>query len=319
MVITLYNYDAKESIYEFTCEVESKYFIDSKLKEAEITEFSADDESFEIDNISFVYENDIVKEYVMSYLGRIIIDDYERAIEEKILTRAVNVIEKGNYMAVFTGGGFRVYDKENYGLLIEEKGLNYIYDGEFSDDLKYFAAKSSSGYVLFFDLESNTKIARLSMLDKKNGFDSSADCGCTFGESSNDFYDIVYSDKYGIAAINRYSLKELHRKETLFENMNFVLFDVGYSVKHNSFWLVGYERIGYKRTKSGYTFDDNSKNFIIWTKDFIKYYRFELETYNEISGVRYNECSETFLVYDCISSELLSYTCEGRFIECINL
>ena len=58
MVITLYNYDAEESICEFTCEVESKYFINSKLKEAEITEFSADDESFEIDSISFVYEND---------------------------------------------------------------------------------------------------------------------------------------------------------------------------------------------------------------------------------------------------------------------
>ena len=81
----------------------------------------------------------------MSYLGKVIVEDYDRALKEKVLSRAVNAVEKGKYLAVFTGGGFRLYDKTDYTLLIKETGMGYVYDGEFSEDLSLFAMKSWSG------------------------------------------------------------------------------------------------------------------------------------------------------------------------------
>ena len=233
----------------------------------------------------------------MSYWGGLIIADRERAEKEKILSRGINAVEKGKYLAIFTGGGFRLYDKTDYSLLIKETGMNYVYDGEFSNDMTMFAMKSWLGYVIFYNLVTGEKAKKVSLLDKKKNFDTSAGCGCTFGASAKDFYDIVRSDNLFVSAVYRYNTETLQREEVYFSDKAFQLKDIGYSPKRDKFYILGYERLGYRVVKGEGRFRDNSEEFILWTKDFVDYERFPLENGHFAVSLEYDDRDDTFCVY----------------------
>ena len=59
----------------------------------------------------------------MSFMNGILLEDRESAAAHNILKRGINAVEKGNYVCVFTGGGFRIYDKTDYSLIISENRL----------------------------------------------------------------------------------------------------------------------------------------------------------------------------------------------------
>lgn len=248
----------------------------------------------------------------MSYLGGIVIADKEEAQRRKILKRGLNAVEKGKYLAVFTGGGFRLYDKTDYSLLIKETGMGYVYDGEFSDDLRLFAMKSWDGYAIFYDLTEGRKSRKLSLLDRKKQWDTSADCGCTFGATWKWFYDIVYSDSHFISVVNRYNTETMEREETYFEDAYFNLSDMGYSKKEEAFWVLGNERLEYGLKKGRWDFSDNSGLFVLWTKDFMEYERYPLEEGDRFIGAMvYDEQAETFLAWDTMG-EYLVYSRTGK-------
>lgn len=64
VVITLYGYEDYSGMYEFTCEVEVSQFEDGRIVNAEIAEFSGEDEEFESETITFKYEGDRICEYI---------------------------------------------------------------------------------------------------------------------------------------------------------------------------------------------------------------------------------------------------------------
>lgn len=231
----------------------------------------------------------------MSYWGGLILADRERAEKEKILSRGINAVEKGKYLAIFTGGGFRLYDKTDYSLLMKETGMNYVYDGEFSNDLTMFAMKSWQGYVIFYNLVTGEKSKKVTLLDRKNQFDIS-DCGCTFGASGKYFYDIVRSDNLFISVVNRYNTETLEREEVYFREHAFELSDIGYSTKRRKFYLLGYERLGYQVVSGKGRSRDNSKDFILWTKDFHTYERYPLDSGHFSMVLEFDDEDDTFCV-----------------------
>lgn len=255
----------------------------------------------------------------MSLMYDIFIKDEEAARKAKALSYARNAFEKGNLAVVFTGGGFRLYDKNGYSLLLKDSGMSHIDDGEISDDLAKLAVRSLDNYAYIYDIQSGKKSEKLSLAYKtersgnqiKNIFGEAYEAvdsfvtyssqGFTFGKSPDRLFDAAYSEELGESVVNEYDLNSMALVKTHMKDCHYFIMDIGFSKKENKFWLMVKDREAFENSYS-----------VLWTDDFVDFEKHH--TSCSLGSAIYNENKEIFIVSDLGES----YNIISRHGEMIN-